>query len=328
MQQIETVNQTKSLINKAVEQTINSWSFSKHKRFLNCRRGFVFTDVVARIGKRKDATVFEKKVNQLNKMTNINMLFGSILHEQIYRAVKEWFREGMKPNAELMYRGIREELNRTFIDSKSNRERWRQGNGDGIMLQEIYYANQLSHEQTEKVKDKLYTCPTAFCESSTLEEIMTGTNIRFDHAERNRTMIIDNIRVRFSMDLVYDDKGNGKKSLIDWKTGSRSADDFFQLCLYALYYVHVFKIDVERLSIVNEYLYAIDKNEQNKRYPINMDDIERMKDFVTYNVENIAYFLTNENLERAEDVLLLLETQNEKSCNWCNFREICQDDLL
>lgn len=321
MQQLETANQWISAINKAVEQTINSWSFSKHKRFLHCQRGFVFTDVVARLGKRKDATAFEKKVNQLNQLTNINMLFGSVLHEQIYKAVKEWFRDGLKPDAELMYRGMREELKKAFIYSKGNRERWRQGNGEGIMLQEIYYANELSQDETGKVKDKLYTCPTAFCESSTLEEIMTGTNIRFDHAERNRTFILDDIRIKFVMDLVFDDKESGQKFLIDWKTGSRSADDFYQLCLYALYYVHVFKIDVEQLSITNEYLYG------NRRatYPISIDDLERMKELIFFSVQNIASFLMNEELERAEDVLLLPATQTEKVCNWCNFREICQN---
>lgn len=325
MQQIETTNQARSTINKVIEQAINSWSFSKHKRFLHCQRGFVFTDVVAKLGKRKEATAFEKKVNQLNQMTNINMLFGSVLHEQIYKSVKEWFREGIQPDAELMYRSIREELNKAFIYSKGNRERWKEGNGVGTMLQEIYYQNELPYEQTEKVKDKMHACIESFITSSTLEDIISGTNIKFDNAERNRTFILDDIKIRFVMDLVFDDKESGTKYLIDWKSGVHSTDDFYQLCLYALYYVHVFKVDVERLSIVNEYLYAVDKREQTKRYPIKMDDIERMKELIILSVENIASFLINEELERAEDVLLLPDAQNEKSCNWCNFREICQN---
>ncbi|MCM3390238.1 PD-(D/E)XK nuclease family protein [Ureibacillus chungkukjangi] len=324
MTYLATVNQEMSLINKAVDQAINSWSYSKHKRFLNCNREFVFSDIVAKLGKRIEATAFEKKVNQLNQMTNINMMFGIEMHNQIHEAVKDWFRERKKPDAEQMYQSIRRELNLAFINSKNNREQWKQGNGKGKMLQEIYYANELTHDQTEKVKDKMSSCIESFITSSTLEKVMSSPSIKFDNAERNRTFIIDDIRIKFVMDLVYDDKESGQKYLIDWKTSiQQSVDDFYQLCLYALYYMHVFKTDVKHLSIVNEYLYAIDKNEQTKSYPINMDDIERMKKLVTFSVENITNFLGNDGLERAEDVLLLPEAPNERSCTWCNFREVC-----
>lgn len=321
MTQIVTTNQV--ILNKIIDQITNTWSFSKHKRFLNCRRGFVFTDVIAQLGKRKEAGAFEKKVKQLNQMKSIDMLFGISLHNQVDGAIKNWFRYGIKPNAEIIYKNIKNELNQVFIDSKSQREKWKEGNGQGMMLQEIYYHNELPNERIEKVRDKMDTCPTAFCESSTLEEVMSGTSIKFDHAERNRTMIVENIRVKFVMDLVIDNRGKGKKVLVDWKTGVHSVDDFYQLCLYALYYVHVFKVDVERLSIVNEYLYANKEKERTARYPITMDDIARIKELMINSMESMADFLMSERLERLEDVLLLPETPNVKSCSWCNFREIC-----
>jgi CRISPR/Cas system-associated exonuclease Cas4 (RecB family) len=317
------MNQNEPLIKVLANQATQSWSYSKHRRFLNYRRAFVFTDVVARMAKRKDASPFEKKVFQLAYMMNIDMLFGISLHNQVYEAVKGWFGEGRKPNADSMYSAIRNELNQAFKDSKSKCERWGQGKGQGVMLQEIYYDNDIPEDRIEKVKEKMHSCTTQFCESYTMEEITSSTDIRFDHAERNRTMILDGIRVKFVTDLVYDHRLRGEKVLVDWKSGVQSMEDFYQLCLYALYFVHVFKMDVQNLTIVNEYLNADKEKEQYVRYKIALDDLDRIKDLVMNSVEVITDFLNTERIERAEDVLLLPEAPNAKSCNWCNFRELC-----
>ncbi|WP_175638340.1 PD-(D/E)XK nuclease family protein [Metabacillus schmidteae] len=318
-----TISQEGSPINAIKDKVVQSWSYSKHKRFLNCKRGLVFTDVIAPLGMRKDSTSFERKVTQLNQMKNLDMLFGISIHNQVYQAVKEWFREGIQPDAERIYKNIRCELNQAFIDSKSYREVWKQGNGvQGAMLQEIYYSNELPADRAEKIREKMVACTNSFCSSSTLEEIMYGEEVQFDHAERNRSMNIDNVQVKFVIDLVYDHNQKGK-TIIDWKSGNHSMDDYYQLCIYALYYAHVFNFDINQITVANEYLYPNKELAGAVKYPITKDDIDRVKELIVNSAGLISDFIMSEKLERAEDVLLLPEAPNEKACSWCNFREIC-----
>jgi len=129
------------------------------------------------------------------------------------------------------------------------------------------------------------------------------------------------------IDLTYEDKNTGKKAIVDWKTSDyQNINDFYQLCIYALHHKVVFGIDVANLSIFNEYLCVSRQMRNTIKYPISGGDLDRIKGLIKGSNESITEFLA-EQLEQGlieENVMLLPETQNKKSCTRYSFRVLCR----
>ncbi|GAE37595.1 PD-(D/E)XK nuclease family protein [Halalkalibacter akibai] len=305
-----------------------AWSWSKHKTFINCKRQFLFMYKVAHAGRRKDANAFEQKVNLLNQLTNIDMEFGILVHELIYEAIKRLFKMGIKPNPEQIYQALKNGLNSVYLESLRKRDKWKNGESNGgKMLKEIYYENQVPGERIEVIMEKMDQCTKSFCQSATVEEI-TKKEIKYDQAERHRSMYLDDeMKINIMIDLSYENTLTGKKTIVDWKTSDyQQIDDFYQLCIYALYHKEVFKINVDNLSIENEYLYVTRQNKHKRSYPLCEGDLDRIKGLIKASYQNITEFL-EEQTECGIDennVMLLPMASNEKSCNRCNFRELCR----
>ncbi|MFP4457886.1 MAG: hypothetical protein ACLFPS_09565, partial [Clostridia bacterium] len=112
-----------------------SWSFSRHKSFLECKRSFYFNTYGHWNGWEYKAPARAKQVYRLKKLSNIYTLSGQLLHEEIATAIKS---KSIDVN-EATNR-IRHLLNKAVIDSKEKLKYWKQNPKDYVILHEYYYG--------------------------------------------------------------------------------------------------------------------------------------------------------------------------------------------
>jgi CRISPR/Cas system-associated exonuclease Cas4 (RecB family) len=297
-----------------------SWSLSRHKTLMDCSRKYAFDYYVSHNGWLRDSNILSKDAYRFKKMTNLELLFGSAVHEIIHAVITHYLNTGYVPVEEQLIRRLRDSLNSAFIDSKRRAELWKERPNHYLMLHEIYYGNELPIEKIDEIQKRLNVCMGHFLTSKTFQDIREKKEMHFVEAERFRFMYIDQVKIYVVMDFLYRDTLENKWIIVDWKTGKESFEDRHQLALYALYLQKVLKVSsIEDIEIRNEYLLT----GTHKSYQLTQTDLEKVQELCGLSVREMQRYLVDIALNHPIHLHEFPKTESTRKCDRCNYKELC-----
>lgn len=298
-----------------------SWSLSRHKTFLDCSRKYAYDYYIGHNGWLKESSIISKDAYRLKKITNLEMLFGNVVHEIIFNVMNQYLTTSHIPSENELVQRIRNILNTAFIDSMQRKVLWSARPKYYTMLHEIYYGGSLPKEKVHDIQERLDVCMKNFFKSKTFTDILNKKQMKFIEAERFRYMRMNDVKVTIVMDFVYRDMENGKWIIVDWKTGKESYEDRHQLALYALYLQQALKVkDLNEIEIRNEYLLS----GTNKSYKLSPIDLEKLQEMYGLSIQAMLSYLENPEENKPFSLEYFPKTEFEKKCDRCNFKELCE----
>ncbi len=299
-----------------------SWSLSRHKTMLTCLRKYAYDYYVSHNGWLTSGESLSQQAYRLKKITNLEMHFGSIVHDLIYQIIQDVLHDKEIPSQEAVVNEIRHHLNKGFIESTRKEHLWHNRPKHYTMLHEIYYSqtNTLPESKTKKITDRLHTTVKNFFASQSFADVLNKENMRFIESEKFRYMKVDGIKIFVVMDLVYKDLQQGKWVIVDWKTGKSSEEDRNQLALYALYLQQKYNIEsLDEIVIRNEYLLE----GTNVEHQLTSHDLVNVQRLYQISMEQMQNYLLDSNQNQPLPIEQFPMQDNPRICARCNYQELC-----
>lgn len=299
-----------------------SWSLSRHKTMLSCSRKYAYDYYVSHNGWLRQADTLAKQAYRLKKITNLEMHFGSIVHDLIYQAIQRQLKNQPLPSEEEFTDEVRHHLNRGFVESTKKEHLWLNRPKHYTMLHEIYYSqtNTLPEAKVNKITDRLDRTVANFFASRTFADVLSKERMQFIESETFRFMKTDEAKVYVVMDLVYKDLNQNKWVIVDWKTGKSSDEDRNQLALYALYLQQKHNIEsLDDIIIRNEYL--VDGT--HVEHQLKEQDLINVQHLYQISMEQMKLFLEDASQNRPLPLEQFPMQDDPRMCARCNYQELC-----
>ena len=301
-----------------------SWSTSRMNILKECPRSYYYNYYLGHNGWFRDAEPIRKTVYKLKKLTNIYMVKGSALHEQVKIAIEE-----IKDGKEVAYKtendmrnAVVNKLKEAVVESMSNLSSGKFNNTcKGMMLQEYYYGGSISKENGDKIKEDIKVCIDNLFICKTFDRLSSLTTVKIieiDETGFDNCLFIDGVKLYFKVDLIYEEE-NGEVWVVDWKTGKYSEDDKEQLLMYAYYVTNKYGIDINKIHGRIEYLLS------GETYEINYEkgDLIYATNKIKEDIEIINSYLEDVNINKPVEVDRFIEKIDKKECMNCKFKELC-----
>ncbi|CDQ18665.1 PD-(D/E)XK nuclease superfamily protein [Halobacillus karajensis] len=299
-----------------------SWSLSRHKTMLSCLRKYAYDYYISHNGWLRSADTLSKQAYRLKKITNLEMHFGSVVHDLIYQTIQRVIRNQTILTEEAFIDEVRHHLNRGFIESTKKEHLWINRPKHYTMLHEIYYSqnNTLPEAKVRKITDRLKTAVANFHSSKTFKEVQNKEQMQFVESETFRHLKTEEAKVYIVMDLVYKDLNNRKWIIVDWKTGKSSEEDRNQLALYALYLQHKHNIQaLEDIIIRNEYLL----DGTHVEHQLSEQDLINVQHLYQISMEQMKLYLEDTNQNQPLPLNQFPMQDDPRVCARCNYQELC-----
>lgn len=290
---------------------------------MECELKWVLNYYVAKWGESNSKSVTLQLAWRLKHLKNMYMLFGELMHQIIESEIKTLLETGEVLSEAKIKKWLRDKLNRSYSQTKYGLNLWYKEPRVNPMIFEIYYGGNLDKTLIQIIAKKIDECVSGFIRSKTINEVIAKRDVKIVEAEKYKSFYLDEVRVVLSADLVYLDQNNDIYGIVDWKSGKRSKDDSLQLTTYALYLEKTYGADLSDIELSNEYL----EEGVNKNYTIDTYDIENLRSIIQASSKRMTEL--EENLRYPDDKILdtFQKTENERICEWCNFKAICSDEL-
>ncbi|MBN8236194.1 PD-(D/E)XK nuclease family protein [Halobacillus kuroshimensis] len=299
-----------------------SWSLSRHKTMLTCSRKYAYDYYVSHNGWLRQADSLARQAYRLKKITNLEMLFGSIVHDLIYQTLQKVRRDEPLPGEDHLLDDIRHHLNRGFVESTKKEHLWMNRPKHYTMLHEIYYSqsNILPAAKVEKITGRLQQVVRHFFSSRTFKDVQNKEVMEFIESETFRFMKADGVKIFVVMDLVYKDVTRNKWIIVDWKTGKSSEEDRSQLSLYALYLLQKYDIpSLDDIIIRNEYLL----DGTHVEHQLDEQDLINVQHLYQISMEQMKSYLADPDKNEPLPLQQFPMQSNPSICSRCNYQELC-----
>ncbi|PBB07114.1 PD-(D/E)XK nuclease family protein [Salimicrobium humidisoli] len=297
-----------------------SWSIARHNTLMTCARKYVYHYYTSHNGWISNIDSLQHQAYRLKKITNLEMCFGSIVHETVEKAVAHYRTTGELPGEDKMKNYIRQKLNLAYRDSYHREYNWWRRPKGYTMLHEVYYGNAIPEEKIDKIKYRLDTVLKNFLSSPTFRDMLDTENTDFVESEKFRYLLIDGVKVWVVMDLLYYHHQSGKWVIVDWKTGKQTEEDRNQLALYAMYVQHTFPVEsLDEITIRNEYLL----DGSTEEHKLTEEEIVRVQDMFNLSLREMEEYMEDREKNIPKPITSFPMQQNRRICASCNFQELC-----
>lgn len=299
-----------------------SWSLSRHKTMLMCLRKYAYDYYASHNGWLSQADTLAKQAYRLKKITNLEMHFGSVVHDLIYQTIQRTLKNQPLPREEEFVDEVRHHLNRGFIESTKKEHLWMERPKHYTMLHEIYYSqtDTLPEEKVKKITDRLHMTVKNFFASRTFKDVLNKESMQFIESETFRFMKTEGTKIFIVMDLVYKDLLRDKWVIVDWKTGKSSEEDRNQLALYALYLQQKHNIaSLGDILIRNEYL--VDGT--HIEHQLSEQDLINVQHLYQISIEQMKAYLEDSTKNQPLPLGHFPMQQDPRICARCNYQELC-----
>ncbi|WP_096154915.1 MULTISPECIES: PD-(D/E)XK nuclease family protein [Bacillus] len=300
-----------------------SWSNSRHKTLLDCKRKYYYHYYESHNGWSYDALEENKSSYRLKNLTNLPIILGEELHNAIDYQIKRFIAGKSLISKEEMIEKVSRGLNKAYIDSTKHKQYWFNRPKRYKMLHEIYYEQGISSEEIAVTKEKLYKCVQHFFESETYQGILNNLELQVLESEEFKIFEVNGVDVYVVLDFVYKDVHQGKWVVIDWKTGKESEEDKKQLAFYALYLSQEHNITIEDIVIRNEYL----QTGISREYKLTQQDINHAEQTMNNSIYYMLQLLEDKGTNKPLS-MDYFEMNLSRRCEMCNFKEKCHSKEL
>ena len=294
------------------------WSISRQRNFDKCKRLYYYNHYGMWNGWDIYAPEEARLCYRLSKMTNLQILAGSVVHPMIHELL-ESVKSPKLMRLDSLKTRARDKLNGAWKQSKD--KLWLESPKWNINLFEHYYNRKPSKEYLERIKTKVMTCLTNFYNSEIFLNIQEVDTINWKPIEEFQELQIENCRVGLKMDFAIEIDGN--LEIYDWKTGKEDESNIEQLVCYALYGEQAWGYTLDNI-ILN--IFYLNEN-QIEEHKVSAEQKGEAVDRIIQNSERMLGMLEDkDNNIASKDNFPMIDNLNE--CKWCFFQEMCYGGSL
>jgi len=300
------------------DQFINefSWSYSRHKNFVSCKRKYYYLYYGSWGGWETSADESVRKLYQLKKMTNLPMLVGDVVHRTINHSLGRLSTGTEFPIEEAKERVI--ELFRQAWRESTNKA-WQENASRNANLFEHYYDEKPDKERLLELKTLMEDSIDGFYESDSYGFIKFISTPHWLSREKLESFEFEDTKIWIKLDFAA--RHDERIYVYDWKTGKQVKGNDTQLAVYALFAQDKWKIELKNLRLFDVYL--------SKRLPVKLKVsdtiIETAKAEITESIEAMQ-----EIMEEGPDNAVIEDkcpmTDFTYLCTGCTFKEVCYPD--
>lgn len=293
-----------------------SWSWTRHKRFEECRRAYYLAHYGSWGGWDHDAESEVRLAYLLKQITGLDAWGGSVVHDVIETALHD-LRWGRLVTVEELVKRARERMVRGWRESKN--KDWEFDPKRRTNLFEHYYEDGTVDRRSVAMRDKIGRCLENFRRGRTYEELQRVKRNDWLALEELEQFPVGDTPVWVKIDCAYRSPEDGRPVIVDWKTGRRRDEHRRQLECYALHFVRKMP-DIEAEDLTLRAVYLSEGEEVD--LVVSRDDLEDLERLVEGSLDEMRAALADVegNVARIDDFPM---TEDSRSCDRCGFRELC-----
>jgi len=292
-----------------------TWSASRNGTLQSCARKYYFQYYLSWGGWESGCDPRVRLAYVLKNLKSRQMWAGTKVHEAVEHCLKNLMR-GMSilPPEQVINITI-EDMRREYMGSL--KEVYKQ-KPKQLGLVEHHYNQDITKEQWTENADLVRKGLENFYKSELFKHLRSMPIENFIEIENLTTFNFDGTDIWVSLDLCYRDGDH--IIIVDWKTGRPSDKPApMQLATYALYAQDKWNCSPENLRLKEINL----PHEVAHEFTFSKEETEHTRALIKGCIADTQSLLKDvaKNIPKDEDQFLLAE--NESSCRFCNFKEIC-----
>lgn len=300
-----------------------TWSTSRVSTLDKCEREYYFTYYGAHNGWEESADCSVKEIYKFKKMTNKDILAGNIVHEKAKDFISLLTsQDGFTLTPTALERHINVAIYKfrnACAQSKSYNTSWDPKIKGFDMLNEYYYGDDITKYEGEEIKGLLTKCICNIALSHTFEDIHINKLTVIENSKDDfSSFTVNGTKIFALLDLLYIDS-DGRFVIVDWKTGNEDKKHKFQMLVYAKYVVETYGVNIKNVVCRLEYLSL----GTHKEYVFSYDDLSKLNDTISSNVERFKDYLDDYTVNKAKDISYFKTTGDIGICAKCKYREVC-----
>jgi len=298
-----------------------SWSVSRDSLFRECRRKYYYNYYGYWGGWDKNHPDKSRRILYvLKNLQNRWQWKGSVVHHEIEKVLVELVSTGKLTPEEKSKNRVTEMMRSDFRYSRDGLYWQKDGSLRNVTaLFEHEYKTGTSDEVWKQIHDEAILCMENFFRSRVLEEIKALPKEKIISVESMTASAFSFTpeTVFVKLDLAYE-RGD-MIELVDWKTGAGEADKL-QFLVYAIFASEEYEVPPEQISLTEYNLLGDGPREHRFSARELNDGVDHIKESISSMKSMLA------NVE--ENIAVMADfprTENERTCEGCNFRKICFD---
>ena len=282
--------------------TILGWSVSRYDMFQSCRRRYYYNYYA-----KYDSSLPRQRIEKLKQMTSIPLEAGSIVHNTIEVLLKRLLKSEDKIDRERFLDYARRKTT-DYCNAK--------------VFAEVYY-NEISKIDFGEVFDKVRSCLDNFLGSDrfnwlTKKAVLNKENWLIEPGGYGETRI-NGMKAYCKVDFLF--PMDDKLFILDWKTGKPHEEKHKKQSIgYSTWASFHFSKDPTNIVSIIAYLQPAYSEIE---IVVNEFDIQEFSIRVAKETEEMYSFCTNVEENIPKDKEEFIKTNNQKFCNYCNFKEFC-----
>ena len=306
-----------------------AWSASRHRGFEQCRRAHYYAYYLSWNGWLRSAPPDRVEARTQHKLTSLSAVAGSAIHRVLAQTMSEPPDRRMKED-EAVDRATRE-LRQAFGESRDGL--WKRNISKFTYLAEHFYeedsvaTREATAEYGGRFVERIRTSIHNFFEMAELAVVRDASGDQlifvedpspsggFDNFDYQGTKIFA------SPDLVVRD-ADGVARIYDWKTGSASRDDRFQLLTYAIQAREKWGFDPASVRVFDAYL----SEGRIEEWEVNAEAVAEAEGTIAASVAAMRelHFEADTDVGDPENFPRIpLDDPRAGACRRCRFRRIC-----
>ncbi len=295
-----------------------SWSVSRNRIFRDCHRAYYYRHYGSWGGWDPKGDPAAREAYVLKNLGNRYTFAGQVVHETVADVLNR-HRYGREVGPEEAKQSALGMLRKGFQESRSGQYRLRPKRAVGLFEHE--YAEDLSDEEWQRMRNRVFTCLDNFFASKVREVILETRIENWLPIDSLDSFEFEGTKVYVAPDFALtNDQGNAL--LIDWKTGRPGeGHDRMQLVCYGLFARDKWGVDPRRSIGELHYLLTDDVDIVTLDEAALAEGTAHMRD----SIREMKALLTDpdENTARIER---FAQTADRAVCARCNFRRLCWPD--
>lgn len=301
-----------------------SWSRSRHDTFSVCARRYYYRYYGSWRGWEDDAGPRTKRAYLLKQLTSLPAELGRAVHR---RAFEVGFRaaQGLPlPSLGDLVGRTRDELN-DVVRSSRDRGSFRRRPARRSFLRRAWYGEPLTGEVVDATEERLEASHRALRAheiwDAVREEELEVDFLGDPEVVPDPQLRVDGVPVYGEPDLVLRPAGERPPVVLDWKSGRERDGDLWQLAVHGLW-VRATRGDPVCVGRV-EYLAEDTAHE----VELGEGELDAAEARIRESLGEMRALLEDpdRNEARSRDAFPL--TEHTRVCRWCDFFELCEDEL-
>lgn len=298
-----------------------SWSHSRQQLFASCPRRYYYNYYASHNGWEFNAPSEAALTYRLKKLSNLYLVLGDAVHKVAAQMVENVSKGRSLWDADTVEEEIRRNLRRVWKSSRDDLDQFIRRPNRVDMLHEFYYQMGVSETVVARINKRTTQTAKALV-ASPVWDLLAQPNVELISYEQFDTFLIDDTPVYAVPDLLYKNP-QGEWIIVDWKTGEEVDDNRDQVALYALFVHEKYGVQIDQIRARLEYLNL----DQTTEMQFTGEDLEEVKATARGSIAEMQKLLSDpvQNIPKGKEHFVLTDSRDR--CPWCNFYELCQEEL-